>query len=144
MLRALKRSNRVSASHSYPRSTGPAQPVGRDERPAGPGRNVCLIVGFNRFLVKLACPSHAWSWPRPIPGEPSSGFDAHQTCFKCSTERFYNTSTLQAGPLYRSTAAETRRRPGAGSAPVDALRRTLGLAADLGRELVKRAKSLRA
>jgi hypothetical protein len=144
ILRRPERSNIVPASDSFRKLTGPAVPIGEDQQRPEPGRNVRLIVGFERLLVRLACPSHVWSWPRPIPGEKVDRFDAHQTCFKCSTERFYNTSTLRAGPLYRSTASETRLRSAGDFRPLDALKKKLSLLTDLGRQLLKRAKSLRA
>jgi hypothetical protein len=72
--------------------------------PPKPGdtERIRLVAGFHRVWLKLACPFHRWNWPRPVQAGKPYGFDAHQTCFKCTTERFYNTSTLKAGPLYRS------------------------------------------
>lgn len=70
-----------------------------------------LILGLHRVLVNLACPRHHWSWPRSIHGERRGEFDAHQTCSKCTTERFFSTRLWQAGPMYRqSTAVSTERR----------------------------------
>jgi hypothetical protein len=74
-------------------------------------RSVRLVLGFRRILLRLACPRHAWNWPRLIPGESHQGFDAHQTCFKCNTERFYNSRLLKPGPLYRVRTAEPEESP---------------------------------
>jgi len=71
-----------------------------------------LVLGFRRVLLALSCPRHAWNWPRPVRGEGHAGFDAHQTCFKCNTERFYNTSLLKPGPLYRVRVAEPENASG--------------------------------
>jgi hypothetical protein len=100
----------VAASHTYLQyvGTGSKNPDRRQRLDYPEG--IRLIQGFHSILLKFACPSHAWNWPRPIRGQKPAGFDAHQTCFKCSTERFYNTSNLQAGPLYRSLVPGTRER----------------------------------
>lgn len=98
----------MAAPYTYLQSVALGTTPNRDvQREPGSAEGIRLILGFRRFLLKLACPSHAWNWPRPIQGERAHGFDAHQTCFKCMTERFYNTQTLQAGPLYRSLVAGT-------------------------------------
>ena len=95
----------MAASHSY---LPYAQPAVRSALRAQIPRahlehseHIRFVLGFRRILLKLTCPSHRWNWPRPIQGQRPDGFDAHQTCFKCMTERFYNTRTLQAGPLFR-------------------------------------------
>ena len=88
-------------------------------KPSGEAKQIHLILGFNRLLLRLACPFHSWNWPRPIQGENparfDAGFDAHQTCFKCTVERLYNTTRLEAGPLYRT------RVPGDVETPVNRL-----------------------
>ncbi len=74
-----------------------------------------LVLGFERILRALICPRHSWNWPRPFCGEIHQGFDAHQTCFKCNTERFYDSHLLRPGPLYRVRVPEPEnggsRRP---------------------------------
>ncbi len=97
----------MAASHSYLQYAGAGSKNRNLRQPMGHPEGIRLIVGFRRILLKFACPSHAWNWPRPIHGEKPDAFDAHQTCFKCSTERFYNTRTLQAGPLYRTLVPGT-------------------------------------
>ncbi len=96
----------MAASHSYlPCAHRPALPgLGVQAAPMRVNHSeyIHLVLGLRRVLLMLACPSHRWNWPRPIPSaERPDGYDAHQTCFKCMTERFYNTRTLQAGPLFR-------------------------------------------
>jgi hypothetical protein len=98
--------NTMAASHStiplpQPSLKTLSFPRGRENT----GR-IYLVLGFERILRALICPRHSWNWPRPLMGERHDGFDAHQTCFKCNTERFYNTSLLQPGPLYRVRAPE--------------------------------------
>ncbi|HZP06393.1 MAG TPA: hypothetical protein VFB43_15960 [Terracidiphilus sp.] len=100
----------MAASHSY---LPYAQPVLRAQISHAHlehSEHIRLVHGFHRVLLKLTCPSHRWNWPRPIQGEKPDGFDAHQTCFKCMTERFYNTRTLQAGPLFRRLTLGTEER----------------------------------
>jgi hypothetical protein len=92
----------VAASHTYLQYIGAGSKKPDQRQRLDYPEGIRLIQGFHSILLKFACPSHAWNWPRPIRGQKPAGFDAHQTCFKCSTERFYNTSNLQAGPLYRS------------------------------------------
>ncbi len=60
-----------------------------------------LIWGLDWFVRTIACPNHGWTWPRSLDGESIEGFDAHQTCFKCTAERFFDTRHWQAGPMYR-------------------------------------------
>jgi hypothetical protein len=100
----------VAASHSYLRyvesSSKDRTPAPQPNQPEG----IRFVLGIHRFWLKLSCPSHQWNWPRPIQGDKPSGFDAHQTCFKCMTERFYNTRTLQAGPLYRTRVSGTEEQ----------------------------------
>ncbi len=75
-----------------------------------PAESFHPVQGVRRILLLLYCPSHSWNWPRLMPDGSREGFDAHQTCFKCNTQRLYNTTSLTAGPLFRT------RVPG-GSAP---------------------------
>jgi hypothetical protein len=60
-----------------------------------------IVEGFDRFWLSLRCPSHAWSWPRANNRERFEGFDSHQTCHKCTSHRMFNTSSWNAGPVYR-------------------------------------------
>lgn len=97
----------MAASHSYLQYSE-AVPKDRNvPRHVDSPEGVRLVLGLQRILLKLTCPSHTWNWPRPLHGERLDGYDAHQTCFKCMTERFYNTQTLQPGPLYRRRIPET-------------------------------------
>jgi hypothetical protein len=105
-----------------------------------------LVLGLHRFWLKLVCPSHEWNWPRPIQGSKADGFDAHQTCFKCMTERFYNTRTLQAGPLYRTRVSGTQEHSAEQSARDFTARgvpRETKFSGTLGRGILKLGKSLR-
>jgi hypothetical protein len=70
-----------------------------------------LIVGFRRVLLRFTCPAHAWNWPRLAKENAPEGFDAHQTCFKCSVERAYSTTRLESGPLYRSLVPGENESP---------------------------------
>src|ERR1700688_2566669 len=55
------------------------------------GGNQILVRGMDRFWLALRCPSHAWSWPRANYEERAEGFDAHQTCHKCTSRRMFDT-----------------------------------------------------
>ncbi|MGA7339929.1 MAG: hypothetical protein WBE72_20285 [Terracidiphilus sp.] len=101
----------MAASHSYLRYVDSGPRTREPQRQPAHAESVRLVLGFRRILIRLACPFHEWNWPRPIPGERPEGFDAHQTCFKCMTERFYDTRMLQAGPLYRSLVPGTADSP---------------------------------
>ena len=68
-----------------------------------------LVTGLDGLWLMLRCPSHAWSWPRANKEERFAGFDAHQTCYKCDSRRFFDSREWQPGPIYR------RAFPGSGS-----------------------------
>jgi len=59
------------------------------------------VEGLERFLLALRCPLHAWSWPRANREERLRGYDAHQTCHKCTSRRMFDTRAWQSGPIYR-------------------------------------------
>jgi hypothetical protein len=65
------------------------------------GRDQIVVEGLERFWLALRCPSHTWSWPRANHEERLEGFDAHQTCHKCTSQRMFDTREWQAGPVYR-------------------------------------------
>jgi hypothetical protein len=92
----------MAASPSYLSFAAPELKAPALRRPSVEAEQIHLVPGINRLLLRLACPFHSWNWPRPIQGESPAGFDAHQTCFKCTAERLYNTTRLEAGPLYRT------------------------------------------
>lgn len=60
-----------------------------------------IVEGLDRFWLVLRCPMHAWSWPRANKEERFDGFDAHQTCNKCTSQRMFDTRDWHPGPLYR-------------------------------------------
>lgn len=68
----------------------------RSDRPAH------FIAGFDRILLFLDCPRHTWAWPRANHEDWLPGFDAHQTCSKCSSKRFFDSRHWRSGPIYRS------------------------------------------
>jgi hypothetical protein len=99
----------MAASHSYLSSPSlssfhpePGLPALGLRPQLNPAESFHLVHGVRRALLLLYCPFHAWNWPRLMPDGSREGFDAHQTCFKCNTQRLYNTSNLTAGPLYRT------------------------------------------
>jgi hypothetical protein len=92
----------MAASPSYLSFAAPKLKPSAFRKPSVDAEQIHLVPGVNRFLLRLACPFHSWNWPRLIQGESPAGFDAHQTCFKCTVERLYNTTRLEAGPLYRT------------------------------------------
>jgi hypothetical protein len=131
----------VAASHSYLQFVKSGSRDRDRQRQMEQPEGIRLVLGFRRVLLKLTCPSHAWNWPRPIQGQKPDGFDAHQTCFKCTTERFYNTRTLQAGPLYRSVVFGTEPPPSRNFAAPGRLRKWT-LPVNLGRSILRLRKSL--
>ena len=60
-----------------------------------------IVEGLDRFWLALRCPLHTWSWPRANYEERIEGFDAHQTCHKCTSRRMFNSQDWHAGPVYR-------------------------------------------
>jgi hypothetical protein len=91
----------MATSPSYLPYAAPEFKTPAFRKSSGDAEQIHLLPGLNRLLLRLVCPIHSWNWPRPIQGESPAGFDAHQTCFKCTVERLYNTTRLEAGPLYR-------------------------------------------
>lgn len=132
----------MAASHSFLKYAEPGARIRTRPPQLEPTANIRLVLGFHKLLLKLACPSHAWNWPRPIQGERLDGFDAHQTCFKCLTQRFYNTQTLKAGPLYRSRVPGPPVRTLPGFQPLASLRK-LHVSTHLGKQLFKLGRSPR-
>ena len=63
--------------------------------------NQIIVKGSELFCLALRCPMHAWSWPRANREERVEGFDAHQTCHKCTSRRLFDTRDWHAGPVYR-------------------------------------------
>ena len=59
-------------------------------------------MGFDRFRLFLQCPQHEWTWPRTNEEVRVDGFDAHQTCSKCTSQRLFDSRKWQAGPIYRN------------------------------------------
>jgi hypothetical protein len=73
-----------------------------------------IVVGMKRIWLMMTCPRHAWSWPRLNKGEERfPGFDAHQTCHKCTSRRFFDSRAWEAGPLFllRHQHAPSEVRP---------------------------------
>ncbi|MGA8743398.1 MAG: hypothetical protein WB561_19570 [Terracidiphilus sp.] len=60
-----------------------------------------ILEGLKLFWLELSCPTHAWSWPRTNQEERFEGFDAHQTCHKCTSRRLFDTREWHAGPIYK-------------------------------------------
>ena len=69
-----------------------------------------LLGRVDGFIVNRAC-SHKWSFPQALKASIDNqtadkiaypiGFDSHQTCPSCGTERFFNYETMTPGPLFR-------------------------------------------
>lgn len=68
-----------------------------------------LVRGLDLVLLELCC-SHKWSWPSANADQSViEGFDSHQNCSKCATERLFNSKSWKAGPMYRPVPAGTTR-----------------------------------
>ena len=72
------------------------RPASRNDR-----GEIEIVAGMSRVWLALRCPTHAWSWPRANKDERTSGFDSHQTCYKCMSKRMFDTQGWQAGPVYK-------------------------------------------
>jgi hypothetical protein len=68
-----------------------------------------IVEGLDLFWLTLRCPTHAWTWPRANNEEHFQGFDAHQTCHKCTSRRLFDTQKWQSGPVYRRRSQPTAR-----------------------------------
>jgi hypothetical protein len=71
-----------------------------------------IVEGLDLFWLALRCPTHAWTWPRANNEEHFAGFDAHQTCHKCTSRRMFDTQKWQAGPVYRRRVEPDKAREG--------------------------------
>jgi hypothetical protein len=92
----------VATANLFPTYTKLSQRIlRRSARPKLIGNNQ-LVEGLDRLVLVLRCPLHAWSWPRANKEERFEGFDAHQTCHKCTSRRLFDTREWNAGPVYRS------------------------------------------
>ena len=67
-----------------------------------------IVEGLDRVLLVLRCPVHQWSWPRTNREERFHGYDAHQTCHKCTSKRMFDTREWHAGPIYRQNREYSR------------------------------------
>src|ERR1019366_10158954 len=68
-----------------------------------------LVRGLDLVLLELCC-SHKWSWPSANADESViEGYDSHQNCSKCATERLFNSKSWNAGPMYRPVPTGNRR-----------------------------------
>jgi len=89
------------ASHTFPIDSPLSRGILRIRtRPRETG-SIRFVLGFDRLRLFLHCPRHAWTWPRTNHDEHVSGFDAHQTCFKCNSRRFFDSQHWLSGPVYR-------------------------------------------
>jgi len=66
-----------------------------------------LVEGLDRLWLMLRCPNHAWSWPRANREERLAGYDAHQTCYKCTSRRMFDTREWHADPVYKGLQQAT-------------------------------------
>lgn len=60
-----------------------------------------IVEGLEKVWLVLRCPMHEWSWPRTNKEERFEGFDAHQTCHKCTSRRLFDTRDWHSGPIYK-------------------------------------------
>ena len=89
----------ATTTHTFPTYIGISRKAQRTLPRYGEAEPVQIVAGFDWLLLFLQCPRHEWTWPRTNKQERFHGFDAHQTCFKCSSKRFFNSRTWQSGPL---------------------------------------------
>jgi hypothetical protein len=61
-----------------------------------------LIGHVDRAFIRMACPRHEWNWPLSISDTVKiDGFDAHQSCTKCASQRLFNSKKWTPGPMFR-------------------------------------------
>jgi hypothetical protein len=61
-----------------------------------------LIGHIDRAFIRMACPRHEWNWPLSISDTVKiDGFDAHQSCTKCASQRLFNSKKWTPGPMFR-------------------------------------------
>jgi len=61
-----------------------------------------LVGPVDRAFIRMACTRHEWNWPilnRDI--AKIDGFDAHQSCTKCASQRLFNSRNWIPGPMFR-------------------------------------------
>ncbi len=75
----------------------------RQLRKALRGNTQIELVGrIDRAFIRIACPRHEWNWPLSNPDVVEiDGFDAHQSCTKCASERLFNSKNWTPGPMFR-------------------------------------------
>lgn len=89
----------MATAHILPIYTRLSQKIlGKPLRRTG---STVVVEGLERFWLAVRCPMHSWSWPRANKDERVEGYDAHQTCYKCTSHRAFDTRGWQAGPIYR-------------------------------------------
>jgi hypothetical protein len=91
----------MATANSVLRTTRLSQKFMRTYEHPRESNSLNLVMGLDRLLLSLKCPMHSWTWPRANTDERIEGFDAHQTCFKCDSKRFWDSRGWQPGPVYR-------------------------------------------
>jgi hypothetical protein len=71
---------------------------------------VALLGFYERFMHRTRCGNGSWSRPfnlrrmqhsEPRPGMIyPEGFDSHQVCTQCGTQRYFDSKTWKAGALF--------------------------------------------
>lgn len=95
----------MATTHIFPVYTRISTRISRTLLRTAPRRhrigNMELVEGLDLMWLALRCPMHAWSWPRANHEERLPGYDAHQTCYKCTSRRMFDTHGWQSGPVFR-------------------------------------------
>jgi hypothetical protein len=91
----------MATTNAFPAYIGISGDIRRIRPRFGEAESILIVEGFNWLLLFLRCPRHQWTWPRANREERVNGFDAHQTCFKCSSRRLFNSKDWRSGPIYR-------------------------------------------
>jgi len=57
----------------------------------------------------MAC-NHLWSWPiNNEDGLVHEGYNAHQNCPKCASQRLFNSTVWKPGPIYRCVSGSSAK-----------------------------------
>lgn len=82
----------------------------RDLRQALRANSQIELVGpIARAFISMACPQHEWNWPLSNSQNLKvCGFDAHQSCVKCASERLFDSRSWTPGPMFRKRSHVSR------------------------------------
>jgi hypothetical protein len=77
-------------------------PIRHLKKPLRANSQIELVGRIDRAFIRMACSHHEWNWPVSNPDAIKvDGFDAHQSCTKCASQRLFNSKDWTPGPMFR-------------------------------------------